>query len=128
MNAFQRKFVGEVRRCEELEKTFSKYLFVSIYFHLLFMFLPLLTFFICHSAFLEQEINRSLCPPLQGPLPPPCPTPLAPQPRELITIEEESERLARELKEVSLCRRINSSKETESPFTLERFWVENSKL
>lgn len=26
MNAFQRKFVGEVRRCEELEKTFSKYL------------------------------------------------------------------------------------------------------
>uniref|UniRef100_A0A671X4S1 V-type proton ATPase subunit a n=1 Tax=Sparus aurata TaxID=8175 RepID=A0A671X4S1_SPAAU len=72
VNAFQRKFVGEVRRCEELEKTF---------------------------AFLEQEINRSLSPPLQGPLPPPCPTPLAPQPRELITIEEESERLARELKE-----------------------------
>uniref|UniRef100_A0A671WYP3 V-type proton ATPase subunit a n=1 Tax=Sparus aurata TaxID=8175 RepID=A0A671WYP3_SPAAU len=69
VNAFQRKFVGEVRRCEELEKTF---------------------------AFLEQEINRSLSPPLQGPLPPPCPTPLAPQPRELITIEEESERLARD--------------------------------
>lgn len=74
VNAFQRKFVGEVRRCEELEKTFT---------------------------FLEQEINRSLSPPLQGPLPPPCPTPSAPQPRELITIEEESERLARELKEVS---------------------------
>lgn len=52
------------------------------------------------SAFLEQEINRSLTPPLQAPLPPPCPTPLAPQPLELITIEEESERLARELKEV----------------------------
>lgn len=51
-------------------------------------------------GFLEQEINRSLSPPLQGPLPPPCPTPSAPQPRELITIEEESERLARELKEV----------------------------
>lgn len=74
VNAFQRKFVGEVRRCEELEKTFT---------------------------FLEQEITRSLSPPLQGPLPPPCPTPSAPQPRELITIEEESERLARELKEVS---------------------------
>uniref|UniRef100_A0A8C4E5A6 V-type proton ATPase subunit a n=1 Tax=Dicentrarchus labrax TaxID=13489 RepID=A0A8C4E5A6_DICLA len=73
VNAFQRKFVGEVRRCEELEKTFT---------------------------FLEQEINRSLSPPLQGPLSPPCPTPLAPQPRELITIEEECERLARELKEV----------------------------
>ncbi|XP_033989957.1 T cell immune regulator 1, ATPase H+ transporting V0 subunit a3b isoform X4 [Trematomus bernacchii] len=74
VNAFQRKFVGEVRRCEELEKTLS---------------------------FLEQEIRRSLSPPLQGPLPPPCPTPLSPQPRELITIEEECERLARELKEVS---------------------------
>ncbi|XP_040028455.2 T cell immune regulator 1, ATPase H+ transporting V0 subunit a3b [Gasterosteus aculeatus] len=74
VNSFQRKFVGEVRRCEELEKT---------------------------VAFLEQEINRSLSPPMQCPLPPPCPTPSAPQPRELITIEEECERLARELKEVS---------------------------
>uniref|UniRef100_A0A3B3WWB6 V-type proton ATPase subunit a n=1 Tax=Poecilia mexicana TaxID=48701 RepID=A0A3B3WWB6_9TELE len=72
VNAFQRKFVSEVRRCEELEKTFS---------------------------FLEQEINRSLKP--QRPLAPPSPVPSAPQPRELITIEEESERLARELKEVS---------------------------
>lgn len=25
VNAFQRKFVGEIRRCEELEKTFSEY-------------------------------------------------------------------------------------------------------
>uniref|UniRef100_H2LIJ8 V-type proton ATPase subunit a n=1 Tax=Oryzias latipes TaxID=8090 RepID=H2LIJ8_ORYLA len=75
VNAFQRKFVGEVRRCEELEKTFT---------------------------FLEQEISRSLSPPLQGPLPLPCPMPSAPQPRELITIEEESERLARELREVRM--------------------------
>ncbi|KAK2904117.1 T cell immune regulator 1, ATPase H+ transporting V0 subunit a3b [Channa argus] len=74
ITAFQRKFVGEVRRCEELEKTF---------------------------AYLEQEINRSLSAGLRGPLLPPCPTPLAPQLRELLTIEEESERLARELKEVS---------------------------
>ncbi|XP_061901966.1 T cell immune regulator 1, ATPase H+ transporting V0 subunit a3b isoform X1 [Entelurus aequoreus] len=74
INAFQRRFVGEVRRCEELEKTFT---------------------------FLEQEIKRSMSPPLNGHLLPPCPTPLAPQPRELITIEEESERLARELREVS---------------------------
>uniref|UniRef100_A0A7N6BD29 V-type proton ATPase subunit a n=1 Tax=Anabas testudineus TaxID=64144 RepID=A0A7N6BD29_ANATE len=59
VNAFQRKFVGEVRRCEELEKTFT---------------------------FLEQEINRSLPPHVRGSLRPPCPTPLAPQPRELITI------------------------------------------
>ncbi|XP_048032054.1 T cell immune regulator 1, ATPase H+ transporting V0 subunit a3b isoform X2 [Megalobrama amblycephala] len=70
VNAFQRKFVNEVRRCEELEKTFG---------------------------FLEQEISRSLSQKLQ----PPIPTPPAPQPRELLTIEEESERLARELREVS---------------------------
>ncbi|XP_034037164.1 V-type proton ATPase 116 kDa subunit a-like [Thalassophryne amazonica] len=74
VNAFQRKFVSEVRRCEELEKTFT---------------------------FLENEIIRSRSPPFRGPLPPPCPSPLAPQPRELITIEEESERLTRELREVS---------------------------
>uniref|UniRef100_A0AAY4C1G7 V-type proton ATPase subunit a n=1 Tax=Denticeps clupeoides TaxID=299321 RepID=A0AAY4C1G7_9TELE len=74
VNAFQRKFVGEVRRCEEMEKTF---------------------------AFLEQEIGRSLSPSLRGPLQPPVPTPPAPQPKELLTIEEEGERLARELKEVS---------------------------
>ncbi|KAA0709190.1 V-type proton ATPase 116 kDa subunit a isoform 3 [Triplophysa tibetana] len=70
VNAFQRKFVSEVRRCEELEKTF---------------------------VFLEQEIVRTLSQTLQSPIP----TPAAPQPRELLTIEEESERLARELKEVS---------------------------
>uniref|UniRef100_A0A8B9KRX5 V-type proton ATPase subunit a n=1 Tax=Astyanax mexicanus TaxID=7994 RepID=A0A8B9KRX5_ASTMX len=74
VNAFQRKFVSEVRRCEELEKTFT---------------------------FLQQEIVRSLSPTLSSPLQQPVPTPPAPQPRELLTIEEESERLARELKEVS---------------------------
>ncbi|XP_059372606.1 V-type proton ATPase 116 kDa subunit a 3-like [Carassius carassius] len=70
VNAFQRKFVSEVRRCEELEKTFE---------------------------FLEQEIVRSLSQKLQ----PPIPTPPAPQSRELLSIEEDSERLARELREVS---------------------------
>ncbi|XP_076878624.1 T cell immune regulator 1, ATPase H+ transporting V0 subunit a3b [Brachyhypopomus gauderio] len=74
VNAFQRKFVSEVRRCEELEKTF---------------------------AFLEQEITRSLSPSLRPPQEQQGPTPPAPQPKELITIEEESERLARELREVS---------------------------
>uniref|UniRef100_A0A8C8CXC6 V-type proton ATPase subunit a n=1 Tax=Oncorhynchus tshawytscha TaxID=74940 RepID=A0A8C8CXC6_ONCTS len=69
-----RKFVNEVRRCEEMEKSFT---------------------------YLEQEIGRSLFPPLAGPLPTPSPVPSAPQPRELMAIEEESERLARELREVS---------------------------
>lgn len=50
--------------------------------------------------YLEQEISRSLYPPLKGPLPTATPIPSAPQPRELLSIEEESERLARELKEV----------------------------
>ncbi|KAG7458515.1 hypothetical protein MATL_G00220970 [Megalops atlanticus] len=74
LSAFQRRFVGEVRRCEEIEKTLS---------------------------FLEQEAGRSFSPRLVRPLQPPCPAPSAPQPRELLTIEEESERLAGELKEVS---------------------------
>uniref|UniRef100_A0A674CP27 V-type proton ATPase subunit a n=1 Tax=Salmo trutta TaxID=8032 RepID=A0A674CP27_SALTR len=74
VNSFQRKFVNEVRRCEEMEKTFT---------------------------YLEQEIVRSLFPPQAGPLPTPSPVPSAPQPRELMAIEEESERLARELREVS---------------------------
>uniref|UniRef100_A0A3B4AZ74 V-type proton ATPase subunit a n=1 Tax=Periophthalmus magnuspinnatus TaxID=409849 RepID=A0A3B4AZ74_9GOBI len=30
VNAFQRKFIGEIRRCEELQKTFSKYLSLSL--------------------------------------------------------------------------------------------------
>ncbi|XP_010889943.2 V-type proton ATPase 116 kDa subunit a isoform X1 [Esox lucius] len=72
VNSFQRKFVNEVRRCEEMEKTFT---------------------------YLEMEIARSLSPPLTGPLP--SPVPYAPQPRELMAIEEESERLARDLREVS---------------------------
>ncbi|XP_016095128.1 uncharacterized protein [Sinocyclocheilus grahami] len=50
--------------------------------------------------YLEQEISLSLCPPLKGPLPTATPIPPAPQPRELLSIEEESERLARELREV----------------------------
>ncbi|XP_071755126.1 V-type proton ATPase 116 kDa subunit a 3 isoform X2 [Centroberyx gerrardi] len=74
VNLFQRKFVNEVRRCEEMEKTFT---------------------------FLEQEISRSLSPTLIGLSSLPSPAPSAPQPRELLDIEEESERLARELREVS---------------------------
>uniref|UniRef100_A0AAY5K8X4 V-type proton ATPase subunit a n=1 Tax=Esox lucius TaxID=8010 RepID=A0AAY5K8X4_ESOLU len=49
-------------------------------------------------TYLEMEIARSLSPPLTGPLP--SPVPYAPQPRELMAIEEESERLARDLREV----------------------------
>lgn len=56
-----------------------------------------------HTAFLEQEITRSLSPSLRSPKQDPLLSPSAPQPRELLTIEEESERLAQELREVSVC-------------------------
>ncbi|KAM8816040.1 V-type proton ATPase 116 kDa subunit a 3 isoform 1-T2 [Rhynchonycteris naso] len=68
VSAFQRRFVVDVRRCEELEKTF---------------------------IFLQEEVRRaglSLSPP-EGGLP-------APQPRDLLHIQEETDRLARELRDV----------------------------
>ncbi|KAM6466050.1 V-type proton ATPase 116 kDa subunit a 3 [Liasis olivaceus] len=69
VSAFQRRFVGEVRRCEEMEKTFT---------------------------FLAQEVQKagqSLKPPEEN-LP-------APQAREALRIQEQSETLAQELREVS---------------------------
>uniref|UniRef100_A0A8C3C2T5 V-type proton ATPase subunit a n=1 Tax=Cairina moschata TaxID=8855 RepID=A0A8C3C2T5_CAIMO len=69
VSAFQRRFVGEVRRCEEMEKTFT---------------------------FLQQELRgagREL-----GPCPENPPAPLA---REALRVQEQSEQLARELREVS---------------------------
>ncbi len=137
MNAFQRKFVSEVRRCEELEKTFSKSLNPTIiypYYYVIIKYSPfndqlfskyniIIVVTLWHSSvkclyhnhcahplhvflslfsaeYLEQEISRSLYPSLKGPLPTAIPIPSAPQPRELLSIEEESERLARELREV----------------------------
>uniref|UniRef100_G1KI22 V-type proton ATPase subunit a n=2 Tax=Anolis carolinensis TaxID=28377 RepID=G1KI22_ANOCA len=69
VNAFQRRYVGEVRRCEDMEKTFT---------------------------FLAQEVRKaglSLTRPEDN-LP-------APQSREALQIQEESETLAQELREVS---------------------------
>ncbi|XP_053143218.1 V-type proton ATPase 116 kDa subunit a 3 isoform X2 [Hemicordylus capensis] len=69
VSAFQRRFVGEVRRCEDMEKTFT---------------------------FLAQEVRKAglvLMPPeenLQAPLP-----------RDALQIQEQSETLALELREVS---------------------------
>uniref|UniRef100_A0A8C0J6T4 V-type proton ATPase subunit a n=1 Tax=Chelonoidis abingdonii TaxID=106734 RepID=A0A8C0J6T4_CHEAB len=68
VNAFQRRFVGEVRRCEDMEKTFSE----------------------C------QELRKA------GLALGPCPeSPLAPLPRDALRIQEQSEQLAQELREVS---------------------------
>ncbi|XP_054426492.1 V-type proton ATPase 116 kDa subunit a 3 [Pteronotus mesoamericanus] len=68
VSAFQRRFVVDVRRCEELEKTFT---------------------------FLQAEVLRA-----GMALPPPSSGLPAPPPRDLLRIQEETERLARELGEV----------------------------
>ncbi|XP_065611594.1 V-type proton ATPase 116 kDa subunit a 3 isoform X2 [Cyrtonyx montezumae] len=69
VSAFQRRFVGEVRRCEEMEKTFT---------------------------FLQQELHRA------GRVLGPCTeNPPAPAAREALRVQEQSEQLARELREVS---------------------------
>ncbi|KAM9659721.1 V-type proton ATPase 116 kDa subunit a 3 [Trichechus inunguis] len=68
VSAFQRRFVVDVRRCEELEKTF---------------------------LFLQEEVRRAglVLPEPEGRLP-------APPPRDLLRIQEETERLAQELRDV----------------------------
>ncbi|XP_006893305.1 PREDICTED: V-type proton ATPase 116 kDa subunit a isoform 3 [Elephantulus edwardii] len=68
VSAFQRRFVVDVRRCEELEKTFT---------------------------FLQEEVRRAglVLPMPEGRLP-------APPPRDLLRIQEETDRLAQELREV----------------------------
>uniref|UniRef100_A0A674H1Y5 V-type proton ATPase subunit a n=1 Tax=Taeniopygia guttata TaxID=59729 RepID=A0A674H1Y5_TAEGU len=72
VSPFQRRFVGEVRRCEEMEKTFT---------------------------FLQQELRAA------GRLPAPCPeSPRAPAAREALRVQEQSEQLAQELREVSRSR------------------------
>ncbi|NXT54641.1 VPP3 ATPase, partial [Pluvianellus socialis] len=69
VSAFQRRFVGEVRRCEEMEKTFT---------------------------FLQQELRGA------GRALGPCPeNPRAPLAREALRVQEQSEQLAQELREVS---------------------------
>ncbi|KAM6358999.1 LOW QUALITY PROTEIN: V-type proton ATPase 116 kDa subunit a 3 [Alca torda] len=68
VSPFQRRFVGEVRRCEEMEKTFT---------------------------FLQQELRSA------GRVGP-CPEePRAPLAREALRVQEQSEQLAQELREVS---------------------------
>ncbi|XP_068111650.1 V-type proton ATPase 116 kDa subunit a 3 [Hyperolius riggenbachi] len=69
VNAFQRRFVSEIRRCDDMETTFG---------------------------YLEQELRKAglkMQVP-EGSLP-------APTPKDALRIQEDSEQLARELKEVS---------------------------
>lgn len=70
VNAFQRKFVGEVRRCEELEKTFCKCLLVELqilFSLMLFYFGP---FWPPLSAVQPSWSRRSI-----APCPHPCSSP-----------------------------------------------------
>ncbi|CAL9700963.1 unnamed protein product [Knipowitschia caucasica] len=73
VNLFQRKFVNEIRRCEELEKRFE---------------------------FLEQQVSSVLSRSLDDVMGTPGSAP-APAPRDLLLMEEQSERLATQLSEVS---------------------------
>ncbi|XP_010634070.1 V-type proton ATPase 116 kDa subunit a isoform X2 [Fukomys damarensis] len=68
VSAFQRRFVVDVRRCEELEKTFT---------------------------FLQEEVRRAglVLPQPEGKL-------WAPPPRDLLRLQEETDRLAKELRDV----------------------------
>ncbi|XP_061856582.1 V-type proton ATPase 116 kDa subunit a 3 [Colius striatus] len=69
VSPFQRRFVGEVRRCEEMEKTFT---------------------------FLQQELREA------GRAPARCrEAPGAPLAREALRLQEQAERLAQELREVT---------------------------
>uniref|UniRef100_A0A8C5WD65 V-type proton ATPase subunit a n=1 Tax=Leptobrachium leishanense TaxID=445787 RepID=A0A8C5WD65_9ANUR len=69
INAFQRRYVSEIRRCEDMEITFG---------------------------YLEQELHKAhMDVPVSAASPP------APLPKDALRIQEESEQLAKELKEVS---------------------------
>lgn len=79
VNAFQRKFVGEVRRCEELEKTFCecfelfRVTFILTWF--VFSLAPPLTWSVCYQP---SWSRRSIAPCLH-----PCSSHLAPRARHL---------------------------------------------
>ncbi|KAM3913424.1 V-type proton ATPase 116 kDa subunit a 3 [Leptodactylus fuscus] len=69
VNAFQRRYVSEIRRCEDMETTFG---------------------------YLEQELRKAgMKIPISSSSPP------APSPKDALRIQEESEQLAKELREVS---------------------------
>ncbi|XP_023566538.1 V-type proton ATPase 116 kDa subunit a isoform X2 [Octodon degus] len=93
VSAFQRRFVVDVRRCEELEKTFSELTLMG------FLEKPSLKLSerrcLGDPAFLQEEVRRAgLALPLPvGRLP-------APPPRDLLRIQEETDRLAQELRDV----------------------------
>ncbi|KAM8924565.1 V-type proton ATPase 116 kDa subunit a 3 [Pelodytes ibericus] len=69
VNAFQRRYVSEIRRCEDMETTFG---------------------------YLEQELRKA-----HVAVPVSDESPSAPLPKDALKIQEESEQLARELREVS---------------------------
>ncbi|XP_018428555.1 PREDICTED: V-type proton ATPase 116 kDa subunit a [Nanorana parkeri] len=69
VNAFHRRYVSEIRRCDDMETTFG---------------------------YLEQELRKA-----GMKMKVPADSPVAPTPKDALNIQEESEQLAKELREVS---------------------------
>ncbi|KHJ98086.1 V-type ATPase subunit family protein [Oesophagostomum dentatum] len=86
-SAFQRKYVNEVRRCDEMERKLSGYEIIKFTRRSLDD---------ARSGYLEREIKKDQIPMLDT-----GENPDAPQPREMIDLEATFEKLENELREVN---------------------------